>query len=152
MLTYAKHYIMYARPRGSNQIVPCGKGPSGRKNLLSRHTQNMDETTEKPWKKYFQNSVSDYQGCVGTLQDAECLIRSFEIDTTTTFAVYKSKSKGFGSTGNDDFFCTNIFKRNSFNKKNNLCTGEIIVGYPKAYIKSKAYTYLFKKLSMRAED
>ena len=98
------------------------------KSVVKTHRQKMDETREKPWKKYFQNSVSDYQGCVGTLQDAECLIRSFEIDTTTTFAVYKSKSKGFGSTGDDIFFCTNTSKEIlSLKKINNLCTGENIV-------------------------
>ena len=81
------------------------------KSVVKTHRQKMDETREKPWKKYFQNSVSDYQGCVGTLQDAECLIRSFEFDTTTTFAVYKSKSKGFGSTGDDIFFVRILLKK-----------------------------------------
>ena len=71
------------------------------------------DVKEKPWVKYFKHSFSDYEGYVAMSQDVECLIRAFEIDTTTTFAVYKSKTKNFGATGNI-LDCILLFKTSVF--------------------------------------
>ena len=54
------------------------------------------------YAKYFRETTSDHVGFVNTVEDAMTLLRAFEVQTNTKFAVSK-RTKNFGVSAIDDF-------------------------------------------------
>ena len=60
---------------------------------------SLGEQSEASWSKFFLDKSCVYSGNLGSLRNAEELIREFTLQTTTAFAVWKTEKKNFGSTG-----------------------------------------------------
>ena len=61
-------------------------------------------STPASWSNFFIDKTCTYSGEVATKTDVKELIREYSLRTTTTFAVWRTEKKSFGSTGNSNFW------------------------------------------------
>ena len=58
-------------------------------------------STKNNWTKYFKDKNCLYSGKVESLKAANELIHEYSLETITTFVVWRTERKNFGSTGKD---------------------------------------------------
>ena len=54
---------------------------------------------ESPWCRYFVKILSPYNGYGTSMEDANNLLKSFEIATVTKYSISKTDRKNFGHMG-----------------------------------------------------